>query len=191
MARPALEVAEIFRDHGAAWRLANAGHISLGQLKVMSAIERCRTISCPAVVCTANRERAHIHLIVPGGGIAMDASKWVPCRPSFSYAPARAFSDHTEPAPLPSNRSRRHDHRDHIRPMSRARRSLGNRRLCQHPMPIFEFARFSDVTTCLKRPHHRSHCFSYLPRRPKTEAHLHPDERFHFATKRSSKFGPR
>jgi hypothetical protein len=43
MARPELEVADIFRDHGAAWRRANAGHVSLGQLKVMSAIERCRT----------------------------------------------------------------------------------------------------------------------------------------------------
>jgi putative transposase/transposase-like zinc-binding protein len=43
MSRPALEVADIFRDHGPAWRQANAGHVSLGQLKVMSAIERCRT----------------------------------------------------------------------------------------------------------------------------------------------------
>jgi hypothetical protein len=43
MDRPALEVAAIFRDHGAAWRKANAGHVSLGQLKVMSAIESCRT----------------------------------------------------------------------------------------------------------------------------------------------------
>jgi hypothetical protein len=43
MCRPALEVADIFRAHGPAWRKANAGHISLGQLKVMSAIERCRT----------------------------------------------------------------------------------------------------------------------------------------------------
>jgi Putative transposase/Transposase zinc-binding domain len=43
MTRPALEVADIFRDHGAAWRDANAGHVSLGQLQVMSAIERCRT----------------------------------------------------------------------------------------------------------------------------------------------------
>jgi len=43
VARPALEVADIFRDHGAAWRRANAGHVSLGQLKVMSAIESCRT----------------------------------------------------------------------------------------------------------------------------------------------------
>jgi len=41
--RPALEVANIFRDRGPAWRRANAGHVSLGQLKVMSAIESCRT----------------------------------------------------------------------------------------------------------------------------------------------------
>jgi hypothetical protein len=43
MSRPALEVADIFRDRGPAWRRANAGHISLDQLKVMSAIENCRT----------------------------------------------------------------------------------------------------------------------------------------------------
>jgi Putative transposase/Transposase zinc-binding domain len=43
MVRPALEVADILRDHGSAWRDANRGHVSLGQLKVMSAIERCRT----------------------------------------------------------------------------------------------------------------------------------------------------
>ena len=43
MARRSLEVADIFRDHGAAWRNANRGHVSLDQLKVMSAIERCRT----------------------------------------------------------------------------------------------------------------------------------------------------
>jgi hypothetical protein len=43
MARPALEIADIFRDHGPAWRQANAGHVSLGQLKAMSAIESCRT----------------------------------------------------------------------------------------------------------------------------------------------------
>ena len=41
--RPALEVADIFRAHGPAWRRAQAGHLSLGQLKVMSAIEACRT----------------------------------------------------------------------------------------------------------------------------------------------------
>ena len=43
MPRPALEIADIFRVHGSAWRTANAGRVSLGQLKVMSAISRCRT----------------------------------------------------------------------------------------------------------------------------------------------------
>jgi hypothetical protein len=43
MSRPVLEVADFFRGHGPAWRKANAGHVSLGQLKVMSAIEGCRT----------------------------------------------------------------------------------------------------------------------------------------------------
>src|SRR5438874_3585051 len=43
MARPDLEVADIFRGHGAAWRHANRGHVTLDQLKVMSAIESCRT----------------------------------------------------------------------------------------------------------------------------------------------------
>jgi hypothetical protein len=55
MSRPALEVADIFRAHGPAWRCAQAGHLSLGQLKVMSAIEQCRSaalgghlLQCPA-----------------------------------------------------------------------------------------------------------------------------------------------
>jgi len=39
----AIEVADIFRGHGPAWREKHTGHISLDQLKVMSAIERCRT----------------------------------------------------------------------------------------------------------------------------------------------------
>jgi hypothetical protein len=43
MGRPALEVAEIFRAHGPAWRRAQRAHLSLGQLKVMSAIEQCRS----------------------------------------------------------------------------------------------------------------------------------------------------
>jgi hypothetical protein len=43
VSRPRLEVADIFDRHGAAWRRANAGHVSLGQLQVMSAIVSCRT----------------------------------------------------------------------------------------------------------------------------------------------------
>ena len=43
MPRESLEAADIFRAHGPAWRRTNAGRISLDQLKVMSAIEACRT----------------------------------------------------------------------------------------------------------------------------------------------------
>ena len=43
MGRAALEVGDIFRIHGPAWRQAQRGHLSLGQLKVMSAIEQCRS----------------------------------------------------------------------------------------------------------------------------------------------------
>ncbi|PJC18122.1 MAG: IS91 family transposase [Comamonadaceae bacterium CG_4_9_14_0_8_um_filter_57_21] len=43
MGRLALEVADIFRTYGPAWRQCQRGHLSLGQLKVMSAIEQCRT----------------------------------------------------------------------------------------------------------------------------------------------------
>jgi len=42
VSRPALEVADIFRDQGPAWRRSNQGHLSFGQLKVMAAVERCR-----------------------------------------------------------------------------------------------------------------------------------------------------
>jgi len=38
-----LEVAEIFRAAGPAWRSEQQGHLSLAQLKVMSAIEQCRS----------------------------------------------------------------------------------------------------------------------------------------------------
>jgi hypothetical protein len=38
-----LEVADIFRAHGPTWRHQERGHVSLGQLKVMSAVENCRS----------------------------------------------------------------------------------------------------------------------------------------------------
>ncbi len=41
--RATIEVADIFRAAGPAYRAAHAGHLSLDQLKVMSAIETCRT----------------------------------------------------------------------------------------------------------------------------------------------------
>jgi hypothetical protein len=61
MARESLEVADIFRGHGAAWRVANAGHVSLGQLKVMSAIEGCRTAALGGHVA-ACRDCGHSHI---------------------------------------------------------------------------------------------------------------------------------
>src|SRR6266699_1437734 len=193
MSRPTLEVADIFRGHGPAWRQANAGHMSLGQLKVMSAIENCRTAAlgghvvrcedcaqttiaynscrnrhCPkcqgaaakdwlaareadllpvpyyhvvftlpaAIADIAYQNKAiiynllfkasaetlttiaadpkhlgarvgvtsvlhtwgsalthhpHIHMIVPGGGIALDGKQWVSCRPGF-FLPVRVLS---------------------------------------------------------------------------------------------------
>jgi hypothetical protein len=195
VSRPAVEVADIFRDHGAAWRDANRGHLSLGQLKVMSAIERCRTAAlgghvarcendkcahtiigynscrnrhCPKCQGAAAREwltereaellpvpyfhvvytlpapiadiayqnkrviydllfkasaettitiaadpkhlgakvaitsvlhtwgsamthHPHVHMIVPGGGLSADASKWIACRPNF-FLPVRVLS---------------------------------------------------------------------------------------------------
>jgi hypothetical protein len=193
MSRPALEVADIFRGHGPAWRQANAGHVSPGQLKVMSAIERCRTAAlgghvarcedcayttiaynscrnrhCPKCQGAAAKEwlaereadllpvpyyhvvftlpaqiadiayqnkaaiydllfkasaetlitiaadprhlgarvgvtsvlhtwgsalthHPHVHMIVPGGGISLDGSKWVSCRPGF-FLPVRVLS---------------------------------------------------------------------------------------------------
>ena len=60
MAQQDLEVADIFRDHGPAWREANRGHVSLDQLKVMSAIERCRTAALGGhVVRRQNEACAH------------------------------------------------------------------------------------------------------------------------------------
>jgi hypothetical protein len=191
--RPRLEVADVFHRHGADWRRANAGHVSLGQLQVMSAIEQCRSAAlgghvercedcghsriaynscrnrhCPKcqgaaakdwlaarevdllrvsyfhVVFTLPAEIApiayqnkavvydlllrtaaetlltiaadprhlgarigatavlhtwgsamthhpHVHMIVPGGGISLDGTRWVHCKPGF-LLPVRVLS---------------------------------------------------------------------------------------------------
>ncbi|MBO0759404.1 MAG: IS91 family transposase [Bradyrhizobiaceae bacterium] len=47
----------MFRGHGPAWRQANAGHVSLGQLKVMSAIENCRTAALGGHVLRCEDEK--------------------------------------------------------------------------------------------------------------------------------------
>jgi hypothetical protein len=61
MPRPKLEVADIFRAHGPAYRRDHAGHLNLPQLKVMSAIENCRTAALGGhvVACT---ECDHQHI---------------------------------------------------------------------------------------------------------------------------------
>jgi hypothetical protein len=56
-----VEVADIFRAHGPAWRRAQAGHLSLGQLKVMSAIERCRTAALGGHVARCEK-CDHLHI---------------------------------------------------------------------------------------------------------------------------------
>ena len=61
MPRERLEVADIFRAHGAAWRRARAGHLSLGQLKVMSAIEACRTAALGGHVAACEK-CGHSHI---------------------------------------------------------------------------------------------------------------------------------
>lgn len=193
MQRPALEVADIFRIHGPRWREAQRGHLSLAQLKVMSAITQCRSAalgghvlrctgcgteqisynSCrnrhcpkcqssaaqrwldarqadllpvdyyhviftlPAPVAeiayqnktaiygllfdvaagvlqtiavdprhlgarigatlvlhtwgSAMTHHPHVHGIVPGGGLALDGTRWIACRPGF-FLPVRVLS---------------------------------------------------------------------------------------------------
>ena len=56
MSRSALELADIFCDHGPAWREANRGHVSLDQMKAMSAIERCRTSALGGHVARCENE---------------------------------------------------------------------------------------------------------------------------------------
>jgi hypothetical protein len=61
VARPALEVADIFRTHGPAWRQSQQGHLNLGQLKVMSAIEQCRSAALGGhVLCCSACEQIEI-----------------------------------------------------------------------------------------------------------------------------------
>ena len=55
MGRPPLEVADIFRRHGPAWRAEQRGHLSLAQLKVMSAIEQCRSAALGGHVLRCER----------------------------------------------------------------------------------------------------------------------------------------
>mgnify|MGYP000474677147 CR=1 FL=1 len=61
MARSKPEVADIFRAHGGAYRREQAGHLNLPQLKVMSAIENCRTAALGGHVAACTKcDHQHI-----------------------------------------------------------------------------------------------------------------------------------
>ena len=61
MSRPRLEVADIFRAHGPAYRRAHSRHLNLPQLKVMSAIEACRTAALGGHVAACTKcDHQHI-----------------------------------------------------------------------------------------------------------------------------------
>ena len=94
MGRPTLEVADIFRDHGPAWREANRGHVSLDQLKVMSAIERCRTVALGGHVARCEND-ACAHM-----AIAYNSCRNRHC-PKCQGAAARAWMTAREAELLP------------------------------------------------------------------------------------------
>ena len=113
MGQQALEVADIFRLHGPAWRLAQRGHLSLAQLKVMSAIEQCRSAalgghvlrcegcgtdqiaynSCRNRHCSARRNAAPLFLRDPReGSLDRHGPQWTGQRGPAAHsnaAPAR------------------------------------------------------------------------------------------------------
>jgi hypothetical protein len=61
MGRSKLEVADIFRAHGGAYRREHAEHLNLPQLKVMSAIENCRTAALGGHVAACTKcDHQHI-----------------------------------------------------------------------------------------------------------------------------------
>ena len=61
MPRPKLKVADVFRAHGAAYRREHTGHLNLPQLKVMSAIENCRTAALGGHVAACTK-CSHQHI---------------------------------------------------------------------------------------------------------------------------------
>ena len=57
-----MEIADIFRNHGPAWRRAMRGHLTHAQLKVMSAIEACRTAELGGYVARCDKcQHTSIH----------------------------------------------------------------------------------------------------------------------------------
>ena len=73
MQRPALEIADIFRDFGPAWREANRGHVNHAQLKVMDAIEACRTAALGGYVARCENEQC-AHTVIAYASCLMGRS---------------------------------------------------------------------------------------------------------------------
>src|SRR5262249_62055161 len=102
MARSGLEVADILRDHGPAWREANRGHISLEQMKVMSAIERCRTAALGGHVARCENEGCAYTVISYnscimgkiGNGEAKDTLRSITEKFALSCCPLRVGPEH-------------------------------------------------------------------------------------------------
>jgi len=107
-----LEVADVFRRYRQAFGLTHAPSLSSGRLRVMSAVEVCRTaaetlrsiaadpkhlgaeIGFLAILHTWGQNllhHPHLHCVVPGGGIAPDGAHWIASRPDF-FLPVRVLS---------------------------------------------------------------------------------------------------
>src|SRR5262245_9786517 len=100
MSRPALEVAEIFRDHGPAWRRANQGHLSHAQLKVMNAIESCRTAALGGHVARCANAACGYTAIAYNSCLMGSIYLWgVGLKMSEAVAFSRVPTPHYEPVP--------------------------------------------------------------------------------------------
>src|SRR5258705_81405 len=102
MPRIRLEVADILRRHGDAYRRDHAGHLGGVERRVMSSVVACRTaplganpgrlgaeIGVVAVLHTwgqALTHHPHVHCVVPGGGLSPDGTRWIASRPNFFLA---------------------------------------------------------------------------------------------------------
>lgn len=90
--RASIEVADIFRAAGPTYRAVHAGHLSLAQLKVMSAIETCRTAIMGGHVeaCAVRRVLDHVaERVAPPVISTIDPTSGVISLPIFVLFPFR------------------------------------------------------------------------------------------------------
>jgi hypothetical protein len=106
--RPRLEVADVFHRHGGAWRNANAGHVSLGQLKVMSAIESCRSAAlgghverCEDAATAGSPTTPAVIAIVPSARARRRKTGSPPARPTCSPSAISIWSLPSRPRSPP------------------------------------------------------------------------------------------